>query len=174
MVRLETERLILRDHEPGDLEPFCEIESDPEYRWPQQVHPRSELERRFRETWLPPKRMGLLATVFKPDGRYIGRCGLYPFTTDEGRLVPGEAWIAFYLARAYWGRGLATEVGRALVAHGFGELGLGRIHAGVNAENRASLRVVEKLGFRLARSGEGGGSRWHDFELPNPARHTAA
>ena len=31
MVRLETERLLLRDHEPQDLEPFCEIESDPEF-----------------------------------------------------------------------------------------------------------------------------------------------
>jgi hypothetical protein len=28
--------------------------------------------------------------------------------------------------------------------------------------------VVEKLGFRLARAGEGGGNRWYDFELANP------
>ncbi len=174
MVRLETERLLLRDREPGDLAPFCEIESDPEYRRPQQVHPRSALERRFRETRLPPTRVGLLATVFKPDGRYIGRCGLYPFRTESGHVVPTDASIAFSLARASWGRRLATEVGRALVAHGFGAIGLARIHAGINAGNRASFRVVEKLGFRLAGSGEGGGSRWHDFELLNPARHPAA
>jgi len=173
MVRVETERLLLRDHEPQDLESFCEIESDPEYRWPQPVHPRAELERSFREAWLPPKAMGLLATVFKPDGHYIGRCGLYPFRTDDGVLVPHEASIAFYLARPYWGRGLATEAGRALVAHGCGELGLRRFHAGVNAENGASRRVVEKLGFRLVRSGEGGGSRWHDFELVSPTPSAA-
>jgi hypothetical protein len=47
MIRLETERLLLRDHEPQDLEPFCEIESDPEYRQPRPVHPREELERSF-------------------------------------------------------------------------------------------------------------------------------
>jgi ribosomal-protein-alanine N-acetyltransferase len=168
MIRLETARLLLRDHEPDDLEPYCEMESDPEYRRPQPVHPRTELERSFRETWLPPKAMGLLATVFKPDGRYIGRCGLYPFRTDAGDPIPGEASLAFYLARPYWGRGLATEAGRALVAHGFGELGLTRIHAGINAANRASQRVVEKLGFRVARAGEGGGNRWYDFELANP------
>ena len=165
MLRLETERLRLRDHELQDLEPFCAIESDPQYRWPQPVHPRPELERKFRETWLPPKAMGLLATVFKSDGRYIGRCGLYPFRTDSGVLVPNEGAIAFYLDRQYWGRGLATEAGLALLPYGFRELGLTRIHAGVNAENTASLRVMEKLGFRLVRSGEGGGSRWHDFEL---------
>ena len=170
MTRLETERLMLRDHQPQDLAAFCEIESDPEYRWPQQVHPRAELERSFREVWLPPKEMGLLATVFKPDGRYIGRSGLYPFRTETDLLVPNEASIAFYLARTCWGRGLATEAGRALVTHGFRELGLTSIHAGVNAQNTASRRVLEKLGFRLVRSGEGGGNRWHEFELPHPDR----
>ena len=168
MVRLATERLLLRDHEPEDLEPFCEIESDPEYRRPQPVHPRAELERSFREVWLPPKAMGLLATVLKPEGCYIGRCGLYPFRTDSGVLVPREASIAFYIARPCWGRGLATEAGRALIAHGFDELGLRCIHAGINAENAASLRVVQKLGFRTVRSGTGGGNRWHDFVLANP------
>ena len=168
MVRLETERLLFRDHEPQDLEPFCEIESDPEYRWPQPVHPRAELERSFREAWLLPKEMGLLATELKPNGRYIGRCGLYPFRTESGVPVPREALIAFYLARPYWGRGLATEAGRVLIAHGFGELGLRCIHAGINAENSASLHVVQKLGFHVVRSGEGGGNRWYDFVLANP------
>lgn len=172
MVRIQTERLLLRDHEPSDLEPYCEIESDPAYRWPQKVHPRTELERSFREAWLPPKPMGLLAAVFKPNQQYIGRCGLYPYRTDGGALVPNEASIAFYLSRSYWGRGLATEAGRALVTHGFGELGLRRIHAGMNADNTASIRVIEKLGFRYVRSGEGNGNRWHDFELVNSRAHT--
>jgi hypothetical protein len=48
-MRLETERLLLRDHEPQDLESYCEIESDLQYRWPQPVHSRAELERGFRE-----------------------------------------------------------------------------------------------------------------------------
>lgn len=173
MVRLETERLLLRDHELQDLESFREIESDPVYRRPQPVHSRAELERSFHEAWLPPKAMGLLATVFKPDGHYIGRCGLYPFRTEHDVLVPNEASIAFYFARPYWGRGLATEAGRALVAHGFGELGLVRLHAGVNAENGASLRVVAKLGFRLVRSGGAGATRWHDLELVNPTSSSA-
>ncbi len=169
MVKLETERLLFRDHEPGDLEAFCAMESDPEYRWPQTVHTRAELERRFCETWLALKPMGLLATVFRANGRYIGRCGLYPLRDQSGQIVPKEALIAFYLAREYWGRGLATEAGRRFITHGFEDLGLRRIEAGINAENRASIRVVEKLGFRLVRSGEGGGNRWHDFELISSA-----
>lgn len=168
MTVLETDRLIFRDHDPGDLEPFCEMESDPVYRGAQTVHPRAELERSFREAWLPPKPMGLLATVFKPEARYIGRCGLYPCRNDDGEGIPGEATLAYYLARPYWGRGLATEAGQAFVRHGFQTLGLTRIVAGMNALNLASIRVVEKLGFTRVRSGEGGGSRWHEYELRKP------
>lgn len=162
---LETERLLFRQHQESDLEAFCEMESDPVYRSPQPVHPRTEVERSFREAWLLPKSFGLLATVFKPDGRYIGRCGLYPLRNDANEVIPGEALIAFYLARPYWGRGLATEAGRAFVEYGFGQLGLSRIEAGVNAKNLASIRVVEKLGFAWVRSGEGGGSSWHLYEV---------
>lgn len=164
MIRLETERLLFRDHVPADLEPYCEMESDAEYRWPQRVHPRAEIVRSF-ETWLEPKPMKLFATVFKPDGQYIGRCGLYPLRNDQNEIVPGEANIAFYIARPYWGRGLATEAGAAFVKHGFEQLALHRIEAGINDLNIGSIRVVEKLGFKPARSGEGGGSRWHVYEL---------
>jgi ribosomal-protein-alanine N-acetyltransferase len=105
---------------------------------------------------------GVLATVFKPEGRYIGRCGLYPRRDEDNQVIPGEARLAFYLARPYWGRGLATEAGRAFVEYGFRHLGLSRIEAGVNAKNLASNRVIEKLGFVWVRSGEGEGSSWHD------------
>jgi RimJ/RimL family protein N-acetyltransferase len=165
----ETDRLLFRDHEEADLEAYCAMESDPEYRRPQIVHPRAELERSFREAWLPPKPMGLMATVYKPDGRFIGRCGLYPRRTDDGVIVAGEARLAFYLARPYWGRGLATQAGRAFIRRGFQDLGLFRIEAGMNAANRASVRVIEKLGFTWVRSGEGGGNRWHEYELRNSA-----
>lgn len=169
-LRVETERLLFRDHEPDDLEPYCAMESDPLYRAPQRVHPRAELERSFRETWLVPKPLALRATVFKPDNRYIGRCGLYPFRNESNAIVDGEAVLAFYLARDYWGRGIASEAGQAFVRHGFETLGLRKIHAGMNALNMASIRVIEKLGFTRVRSGEGGGNRWHDYELVNDER----
>ncbi len=78
MRTLETERLLFRHYEPGDLAPRCDVGSDAEYRSPQPVYPRAELEQSFRMAWLPPKAMGLLAPVYKPEDRYIGRRGLYP------------------------------------------------------------------------------------------------
>jgi ribosomal-protein-alanine N-acetyltransferase len=134
------------------------------------VHPREEVERSFRQVLLAPKpgRLRLWATVFKPEGRYIGRCGVYPHIEDAGP-IPGEGVLAFYLARDYWGQGLATEAGRAFIEFGFGELGLARIVAGANVKNVASNRVLQKLGFVWVRSGEGGGSSYHDYELRNPS-----
>jgi RimJ/RimL family protein N-acetyltransferase len=173
MIYLETERLLFRDHEKADLEPFCEMETDPEYRWPQAPRTREAAEETFREVWLPRKELALRATVFKPEGRYIGLLGLYPRRDEENRLIAGEARLAYYLARPYWGRGLATEGSRAFVEHGFTKLGLARIEAGVNAQNGASIRVLEKLGFQWIESGEGGGNRWHRYELRNPAGNQA-
>jgi [ribosomal protein S5]-alanine N-acetyltransferase len=165
VIRLETDRLRFRDHVLADLEPYCVMESDPLYRWPQAVHPRAELERSFHEAWLPPKALGLYATVYRPQGVYIGRCGLYPARDADGTPLPGEACLAYYLARPYWGRGLATEAARAFVAHGFDALGLIRIEAGVNTRQAASMRVLEKVGFTRTRRGSGGGEAWHLYEL---------
>ena len=167
MIRLETERLLFRDHEPADLEDYLDIESDALYRAPQTVHPRGQLERRFRQVLLQPKELGLCATILKATGRYVGRCGLYPFRNSAGVIQPGEAFIAFYIGRAFWGQGIATEAGQAWIGYGFDQLGLRRIEAGVNVENAASIRVVEKLGFHWIRSG-GTGPYWNDYELKNP------
>src|SRR5262245_17628108 len=96
MIILETERLLFRHHEEADLEAYCEMEADPQFRrlCGGPVHPREEVERRFREGWLVPKPMGLLATVYKPEGRYIGRCGLYPHRRPDNVIIPGEGVLA--------------------------------------------------------------------------------
>ena len=110
--------------------------------------------------------LALWATVLKLEGSYVGRCGLYPHL-NGGERVPDEAVLAFYLARAFWGRGLATEAGRTFVDFGFGELGLKRIVAAVDVRNAASVRVLEKLGFVVERFEEGPRSFYH-FELLRP------
>ena len=169
MLLLETERLAFRHHLPEDLEPYCEMESDAFYRRPFPVCARPELERNFWQAEFPAKPMGLLATILKVENRYIGRCGLYPFRDGPNdEVVSGEASLAYYLARPFWGRGLATEAGRGFIRYGFEVLKLTRIHAGMNAENIGSMTVAEKIGMRYVRSGEGGGSKWHHYELCNP------
>ena len=59
----------------------------------------------------------------------------------------GKGELGYWIGVPYWGQGLATEAARAMVAHGFGALGLDYIWAGHMDENPASGRVLEKVRF---------------------------
>ena len=72
-----------------------------------------------------------------------GTVGLLNISARNGR-----AELGYDLGRAYWGRGLAREAAAEVVDYGFDAMGLHRIEADVQAENKASIAVLEKLGFR--------------------------
>jgi len=67
-------------------------------------------------------------------------------------LVGGpEVEIGWWLAPAYWGKGLATEAARQALAYGFEVGNLYRIVAIAQSANRDSLRVMERIGMRFER-----------------------
>lgn len=71
----------------------------------------------------------------------IGVCGYLP----DGQ---GAAEIGYWIGKPYWGRGYATEAARALVAHAFRDPAkFVALTCGHFADNPASRRVIEKLGF---------------------------
>ena len=80
--------------------------------------------------------------ALSPEGPAIGECDLSEIDRQHGR-----AELGFLFARAHWGKGYGLEVGQALIALAFGELGLARLWARVHAGNGASQRLLEKLGF---------------------------
>lgn len=169
MIVLETERLLFRPHQPEDLEPYCAMEMNPEVR--RYVggapRPREVAERRFWDevSANASSRLGLWATVYKPDGCYIGRCGVYPDRDADGAEIVGYGKLSYFFMPSYWGQGLATEAGKAFLRYGFEELGLTRIASTVQAGHMASIRVLEKLGFRLVRTENGESRSFHHFEL---------
>lgn len=69
-------------------------------------------------------------------------------TVGFGRRPTGETEFGYWIARAHWGRGYATEAGRAAIALARDSLRLPRLSAGHFIDNPASGRVLEKLGFR--------------------------
>jgi len=71
--------------------------------------------------------------------RLIGSCGL-------GRRPSGAVELGYWIARTSWGRGFATEAGKALVDIAR-TLGLAQLEASHFIDNPASARVLEKLGF---------------------------
>jgi [ribosomal protein S5]-alanine N-acetyltransferase len=171
MFLFESERLLFREHQPGDMEAYCALEADPEVRRYVGGAPRPHAVavRKFRDTFLKnaSRKLALRATIFKPEGRYIGYSGLYP-NFRPGGSVPGEAVLAFCFAREYWDRGLATESGRAFTKHGFDQLRLERIVAIAEVGNVASIRVLEKLGF-VQTAIEHGPRSFYKFELLKPS-----
>ena len=58
-----------------------------------------------------------------------------------------EVELLYGFAPAHWGRGLALEAARVVLAHGFDALGLERIAGRTDTPNRASVRVLERLGM---------------------------
>jgi ribosomal-protein-alanine N-acetyltransferase len=83
--------------------------------------------------------------LLKETSEMIGFCGLQPL---DGTA---ETEIGWWLARACWGQGLATEAARAALLDGFERAGLARIVAVALAANRASIHVMEKLGMKYER-----------------------
>ncbi len=65
-----------------------------------------------------------------------------------GRDQDGEIELGYWIGRAFWGRGYATEAGCAAVAMARDSLRLRKLNAGHFIDNPASGRVLEKLGFR--------------------------
>ena len=58
------------------------------------------------------------------------------------------AKIGYWLGQDYWGRGIATEALRAVTEHAFAHHEVRRLHAHVFSWNAASMRVLEKCGYR--------------------------
>jgi RimJ/RimL family protein N-acetyltransferase len=89
-----------------------------------------------------PWRSIVRAIVGQPDGFLAGLCGLVVLQGAHD----GEIW--YLLGPASWGKGMATQAAKGLLALGFEELGLHRIWATCLPENPASARVLEKIGMR--------------------------
>ena len=86
----------------------------------------------------------------KETGETVGFCG--------GGNVHGfeEFELGWWIARAHWGKGLATEAARAALEDLFQRLGLERVISVIAVGNNASVRVAEKLGYRFSRDAKWG------------------
>ena len=147
---LETERLWLRAFREEDLDAYAAICADPEvmrYLGDGQVLSRADAWRQMALIighWTL-RGYGLWAVEERATGVLIGRLG---FFNPEG--WPGFE-LGWMLRRASWGQGYATEgAGRAL-AHAFTEMGRDHLISLIRPDNRASIRVAERLGERLER-----------------------
>ncbi|MBM6616608.1 GNAT family N-acetyltransferase [Bacillus suaedaesalsae] len=104
------------------------------------------------------KRINESKTDHNEDKRYV--FGIF-LTEEDSETLIGDiqfnfvvrgprqtSMIGYYIGQQYNGKGYMTEALKLALRFGFENLKLHRITAGVNPENSASLRVLEKVGFR--------------------------
>ena len=149
-VELRTSRLRLRDFELGDYQAVHAFAADlavvRHVEWgpntPQETQ--AFLQEASASAGVSPRRRYALAVVVQADGEMlIGSIELQVVSFEHHR---GE--IGYVLARESWGHGYATEATGRLLAFGFNELGLHKISATCDPENRASVAVLTKNGMR--------------------------
>lgn len=168
-VIFETPRLLARHLQAEDLGDMLLVYGDADaMRWVgdgKALCP-AECERWIRVTLdnYHTRGYGMSALVWRESGEVVGFCGL---------VHPGgqaEAEIKYALRRSHWGRGIATEAVRAMLAYGASQQGLRHIIATTAPENVASHRVLLKAGMvrgELVREQDGSGTRffaWHAQE----------
>jgi len=148
---LETRRLIVRPFNLKDSQELHEIMSQKEVvRFlPEDVMSLEEVKRII--LWLndcyernSPERIikFTAAIVWKEEQKVIGWCGLGPLDFN-----PKEIEIFYGLSKEFWGKGIATEAGKAMLQYGFNTIKLDEIVAVCDPENIASIRVIEKMGI---------------------------
>ena len=149
MSTVETERLLLRPWSPADLEDLVAVFAEPEvWRYPfgraLSRHESEQFLDRQLEHW-EANGFGMWAAVLMGTARLIGYMGL-SIPRWLPQVLPAVE-VGWRLHPDYWGRGLATEGGRASLRHGFETLELDRIISIFAPDNVASGRVMERLGM---------------------------
>lgn len=143
---------MLRHWREEDLDPFAELNADPEtmryFPAPQSREESDALAERARRQ-IEEDGWGLWAVEVAGGSRFIGFVGLARPSFEE-HFTPAVE-VGWRLARKHWGRGYATEAALALRDWGIAERGLTRLISLIRPGNDRSVRVAEKIGERYAR-----------------------
>ena len=148
-VRLETERLLLRELRGGDWDAYAVMTADAEVM--RYIGEGRTLDRET--TWRAIAGMlghwqllgyGMWALEEKATGRFVGRAG---FIDPPG--WPGFE-LGWLLGREHWGQGFATEAAARCLRYAFEDLGRERVISLIRPDNVRSARVAERLGATLA------------------------
>jgi RimJ/RimL family protein N-acetyltransferase len=162
---IETERLLMRPPEESDADHLLALHQDPAMRRMFGETDREEVGEwiaQARGDWAA-KAHGRVLIFDRADGTFLGRGGL------RHRPEFDEVDIAWSLAPAARGRGIATESARAWIDWGFRELDVPYLTAMINDWNDASQAVAERLGMERLREDELHGEPIVIWALPRPA-----
>lgn len=153
--RVETERLVLREWQPGDIDRFAAVTNTPAVmRWLGGVMDRDKLD--ALEQRVTERQANLGRTFWLVErkcdgsdlsGALLGFCGLKDIDAP-GATFTGEFEIGWRLREDAWGKRYAKEAAAASLDVGFDRFGAEEIFAITVIENEASWGLMQRLGMR--------------------------
>lgn len=143
---METQRCLIRETTPEDVEDFYRIYRDPAItRYMEDLYPEMEQEKQYIREYIEKVysffEFGVWTVVERESGSVIGRAG---FAFREGYEDPE---LGFIIGVPWQRRGYAEEVCWAVMRYGWETLGFQQVQALVEPGNEASLNLCGKLGF---------------------------
>ena len=145
---IETERLILRRWKEEDLEPFAVLNANSkvcEFLPKTLTKKESDDLAAKIKTHFDKHGFGLFAIERKDSGAFIGFAGI-SVPGFEAHFMPAVE-IGWRLDFPHWGKGFATESAKAVRDYAFDTLNLKELVSFTTVENKASRRVMEKIGM---------------------------
>lgn len=149
---LETERLILREIRPSDLEGMFELDSDPEvhrYLGNKPVKTKQESLKIINDIikQYEERGIGRWAAIEKSSGEFIGWSGIRLNTEYNMNGYTKFYDVGYRLIKRFWGKGYATESGKLAVDYAFNSLKLPELYGITELRNQASHKVLLKIGL---------------------------
>jgi [ribosomal protein S5]-alanine N-acetyltransferase len=149
MIELETDRMLIRDVRASDADAFHQYMRQEQYWRDAPIEPPTPesvealVNRSVENQSQSPRTDFFLAAIDKRSEQLVGEAILHVRS-----IRWRQAEIGWGVSSTHTGRGFATEIGRAMLRHGFAVLGLHRAFAQCRVENLASRRIMAKLGMR--------------------------
>lgn len=146
---IETERLILRQWQISDLEPFAEMNADPDvmcyFPAPLNREESDNLANRFKDIIDSNKGWGFWAIELKTTREFVGTTGLL-HQADRFEFSPGTE-IGWRLAKPFWHQGIASEAATAALDFAFNRLELNEVYSFTSVHNIPSEHLMKRLGM---------------------------
>lgn len=149
---IETERLVLRAPRADDLAWQLAWLNTPAVmrHMGGAVRPEEDVAARFERNALAfaAGEPAFWTVILREQGEVIGRCGLSRIAEQPAPpRILGAIQVGWTLAEPFWGQGLAYEAARAAITYGFATFGVAEIWAQTSDANRASTRLMGRLGM---------------------------
>lgn len=165
-IHIETERLILRPVLDTDLEGMFELDSDPEvhkYLGNRPIKTKEEAQKAidYIKKQYKERGIGRWAVLDKTTKEFMGWSGLKLNTKEESYHPHYSNFydVGYRFIKRFWGKGYATESGKAAVHYGFNTMKLRSINAITEMGNTASHKALLKIGLDYIED--------YEFEIEN-------